>query len=142
MTIWPEKNCGALLSMNAVSTIYAPINFYAAPLISSVIIAYAVFFILWSSLMSSFLIFFILPYSLIFFDYILSHIFSSSHSFKSLQCFNLLLGYVLLWWIIWPGPQLEVSTVHGQTVENNGLTAYSSLSWTVNILGRQRLVNT
>ena len=37
--------------------------------------------------------------------------------------------------------ELEVSTVHSQTMENNGLTAYSSMSWTVNILGRQRLVN-
>ena len=36
---------------------------------------------------------------------------------------------------------LEVSTVHGQTVENNGLTAYGRLSWTVHILGRQRFVN-
>ena len=36
---------------------------------------------------------------------------------------------------------LEVSTVHGQTVENNSLNTYGRLSWTVNILGRQRFVN-
>ena len=31
--------------------------------------------------------------------------------------------------------------VHDQTVENNGLTAYGCLLWTVNILGHQHLVN-
>ena len=35
---------------------------------------------------------------------------------------------------------LDLSMVHGQTLENNGLTAYGRLPWTVNILGRQRLV--
>ena len=38
-------------------------------------------------------------------------------------------------------PWLEVSTVHGQTVKNNGLTAYGRLLWIVNILGRQCFVN-
>ena len=43
------------------------------------------------------------------------------------------------------GVFIEVSTVHGKTIENNSLTAYGSLPWTVNILGlstvHQRLVN-
>ena len=36
--------------------------------------------------------------------------------------------------------EVEVSTVHSQTVENNSITAYGHLSWNVNILGRQRFV--
>ena len=35
---------------------------------------------------------------------------------------------------------VEVSTVSVQTVENNGLTAYSFLACTIHISGRQRLV--
>ena len=31
--------------------------------------------------------------------------------------------------------------VHSQTVENNCLTAYGRLPWTVNVLGRQRFIN-
>ena len=37
--------------------------------------------------------------------------------------------------------EVELSMVHGKTVEKNSLTAYGRLSWTVNILGRQQLVN-
>ena len=38
-------------------------------------------------------------------------------------------------------PKLNVSIVHVQTVENNGLTAYGFLLWTVNILGSQQIFN-
>ena len=38
-------------------------------------------------------------------------------------------------------PRLALSTVHGQTVENNRLTDYTRLYWNMNILGHQRFVN-
>ena len=54
------------------------------------------------------------------------------HQLCMSNCKVVLQGYTSL---------VEVSTAQGQTIENNGLTAYSCLYWTVNILGHQCFIN-
>ena len=51
--------------------------------------------------------------------------------------------WIGLFWGFFPNflEGVYVSTVHGQTVENNSLTAYDCLSWTMDILVHQRFVN-